>query len=430
LGLPDNEKLTLQQTTRQRYASDLKAAYGNYVDMTRFLQMIFNETIYMQIYESPEDYLSNLVEVIRQTPKLTIANYTAWKVIEHFDRAGVVEKPLTEKQCVKQVIKYFPQHMESMFQRHSSNMQKINELQSVWADIKRLFRDDLLNSPKLNWIQNETRQKAIQKLDAMELVIQSYNNKYLDDYIIGLDVQSNKYFDNLLKVIHLQTHNNLAQLFEKPHNSILETKIPTYEISENKIHIPTTFLLDRFFWDQAYPNALKYSTIGVLLAQQMLRGFDAEGREHDKYGYRRNWWDAVSSYGFDDRTKCFEKQYSSYKYQDKDINDPQLTATAVTDNGALSLAYRAYQKWFKNSIDVNLNEKEVLPKLNLTNNQLFFVSYAQLWCADYHESIQEFDHLPERVRVIGALANLNDFPKEFQCELGNKMNPADKCFIF
>lgn len=52
-----------------------------------------------------------------------------------------------------------------------------------------------------------------------------------------------------------------------------------------------------------------------------------------------------------------------------------LQGENIADNGGLKQAYRAYKKYEA----THGEEKMRLPGLNLTNDQLFFLNYAQVW---------------------------------------------------
>jgi predicted metalloendopeptidase len=66
----------------------------------------------------------------------------------------------------------------------------------------------------------------------------------------------------------------------------------------------------------------------------------------------------------------------------------------------------------------------------LSNDQLFFVYYAQSWCID-KDKISEFDpHSPPRARVVGAIMNSGAFARSFNCPVGSRMNPTNKCAIW
>ena len=61
-----------------------------------------------------------------------------------------------------------------------------------------------------------------------------------------------------------------------------------------------------------------------------------------------------------------------------------------------------------------------LPGLDLTAKQLFFVSFATVWCearrpASAHQQLLTDPHSPGRYRTIGTLQNSPDFAREFGC---------------
>ncbi|XP_030369327.1 uncharacterized protein LOC115620290 [Scaptodrosophila lebanonensis] len=427
-GLPHNPSLTLDQTTRERSVAVLKEAYGSYVDISRYLNLIFNDTLYVELYETPDDYLSNLVNVIKLTPKLQLANYTIWRALEFFDGARVPHHEQPDTWCVHQVQEFFPHQLESLFHRNYNSMQMINEVQSTWADIKRVFREALQASEELHWLTLETRQKAIVKLEAMELQFRGHHERELIQEVHGLSLRPDQFYTNFLNVLQWRTNKQLSKLLMAPELEDAVYKLPHYELTTNKIQIPITFLQARFFWDPAYPNALKYGTLGVLLAQQMLRGFDGLGRRYDRHGYQNNWWDRDSENAYSRRAQCFEEQYETFvEFQKRLVRDTNMLSRAVADNGALNIGYRAYQKWFKNSAETaHAYHRETLPLLDYSHNQLFYLAYAQLWCSDYPDSLEIFDYLPEEVRVNAALSNTQEFSNIYSCSSDNKLNKRHK----
>lgn len=94
----------------------------------------------------------------------------------------------------------------------------------------------------------------------------------------------------------------------------------------------------------------------------------------------------------------------------------------------------AYKKWL-NSQDPETLKQETLPSLNLTNTQLFFLNFAQVWCGDIRREasknkLKTAVHSPGRFRVIGTVTNFDEFSKEFNCAVGSPMNPKKKCKVW
>lgn len=58
------------------------------------------------------------------------------------------------------------------------------------------------------------------------------------------------------------------------------------------------------------PNYVNYATMGNIIGHETVHGFDSQGRQHDKFGNRVNWWDNETSKKFEDMADCLKKQYS------------------------------------------------------------------------------------------------------------------------
>ena len=55
-----------------------------------------------------------------------------------------------------------------------------------------------------------------------------------------------------------------------------------------------------------------------------------------------------------------------------------------------------------------------------------------MWCAHMDHGVLENDiaHSPPSIRVVGSLANFDKFADAFNCSLGSRMNPAEKCILW
>jgi predicted metalloendopeptidase len=112
-----------------------------------------------------------------------------------------------------------------------------------------------------------------------------------------------------------------------------------------------------------------------------------------------------------------------------------LTGENIADGGGINQSYRAYKRWLEAQTDPKVLKNEVLPELNLTMKQLFFLNFGQVWCGEIRteankNKMKTAVHSPGRFRVIGALSNFEDFSKEFNCPVGSPMNPKAKCKVW
>mmetsp|Transcript_41428 Transcript_41428/g.104460 ORF Transcript_41428/g.104460 Transcript_41428/m.104460 type:complete len:109 (+) Transcript_41428:147-473(+) len=75
------------------------------------------------------------------------------------------------------------------------------------------------------------------------------------------------------------------------------------------------------------------------------------------------------------------------------------------------------------------------PTSCLTDQQLFFVAYAQGWCAkettNEERILQATDpHSPPQFRVQGPLQNFPTFAQTFECPVGSTYNPTSRCEVW
>ena len=57
-----------------------------------------------------------------------------------------------------------------------------------------------------------------------------------------------------------------------------------------------------------------------------------------------------------------------------------------------------------------------------------------MWCQniDKHSAKSELDdvHSPPHARLVLPLANFDEFAKTYNCPVGSRMNPKDKCIVW
>lgn len=68
-------------------------------------------------------------------------------------------------------------------------------------------------------------------------------------------------------------------------------------------------------------------------------GSFSSGREYDKEGNLRPWWQNESLAAFQNHTACMEEQYSQYRVNGEKLNGRQTLGENIADNGGLKAAY-------------------------------------------------------------------------------------------
>ncbi|EDW98377.1 neprilysin-1 [Drosophila yakuba] len=426
---------TLQESLSLYTVADLQEKYSDHLNFTEFLALILGEeNIPESLYIYDEEYLDNALLVMRSTPLATQANYVMWKLLEDF---LVDAKPNDMvKWCTESTKKYFGKLAEHAVYKRYRSQDVESEVHKIWNQIKGIFRQRLLGD-KLDWISNATRTLAIGKLERMQMNINSQDDEDFENLYGEVSIDRLNYVPNVQQLLIAKGKNTVARI-NQPANSVDATDLlgftPAYNIQENNISIPVALLQPRYFWGDQYPEALKYSTLGYLLAHEMLHGFDDDGRQYDASGNLAPWWDSKSRYEFEERRKCFQAQYHQYKYGGSKLPERKDQSENIADSGGLKLAYAAYEQWLGQQSEEVL-QRETMDGLPFNSRQLFFLGYAQLMCDDVQFLFQPWvtrsdNHAPSKYRVIGPLSNFQEFPWVFNCSQSAPMDPEYKCAIY
>ena len=174
----------------------------------------------------------------------------------------------------------------------------------------------------------------------------------------------------------------------------------------------------------------------MVMGHEMIHGFDNNGRQFDKEGVRREWWDPSVIQAFRSKTQCLISEYDGIVVQGTHVNGTFTLGENIADNGGLHMAYLALQ-WYKELL-ANQSLFDPVP-INtvapLTSDQLFYWANAQTWCTKATDAaiatqIRTDVHSPGEARVEGPIYNQEGFAKAFNCPVGSRMNPAVKCDLY
>ena len=135
-----------------------------------------------------------------------------------------------------------------------------------------------------------------------------------------------------------------------------------------------------------------------------------------------------------ERTKCFIDQYSNYSLKvGKEllhVHGLHTLGENIADNGGVRQAYRAYQQYERDH-----GPEPVLPSLGYSQRQLFWLSFASLWCSVYRPEVLKLRldndyYSPEVFRVNGPVSNMVEFARDWNCPAGSAMAPVKRCSVW
>lgn len=280
---------------------------------------------------------------------------------------------------------------------------------------------------QLDWMDATTRQRAQAKLKAMAYLI-GYPNKWKDyDFPVG-----DAYAANVLDAEAWKLRDDLSQIGEPVDREKWEMSPPTvnayYHPSKNHMVFPAGILQPPFYSVHA-GVAVNLGAMGMVVGHELTHGFDDEGSQFDKDGNLRDWWEPPVQQTFKGKTACVSKQYSGYEVLPGIKINGQLTlGENIADMGGLKLAFAAYRALRK-------DRQEQIVADGYTEDQQFFISNGQIWCAKYREEAARSQvindpHSAPRFRVNGPLSNLPEFARAFECKAGAPMNPEQRCSVW
>eukprot|EP00592_Proboscia_alata_P016135 CAMPEP_0194398194 /NCGR_PEP_ID=MMETSP0174-20130528/125967_1 /TAXON_ID=216777 /ORGANISM="Proboscia alata, Strain PI-D3" /LENGTH=659 /DNA_ID=CAMNT_0039194465 /DNA_START=3057 /DNA_END=5034 /DNA_ORIENTATION=+ len=401
------------------------------------------------IVPSPQ-YLLSLDELLRTTSAGTLLDFLQWKALSAFSSHlsteyqnanfqfrkvvyGIKTQSPRWKKCVGLSDGVLGYALGSMFAHETFSEDSKEVAETMIDDITQAFNTNLED---IDWMDDDTRQAAKEKANAVTRKIGYPTNLYHDDdlnaYYQYLEINRHDYIDNIRHSQLFDIRNNYNDFNTLVDKSEWEMTPPTvnayYNPPNNEIVFPAGILQPPFY-NQAYPSSMNYGGIGVVIGHELTHGFDDQGSQYDLYGNLNPWWTPSVEEAFEDQTRCISEQYSAYQVDGTNVNGNLTLGENIADNGGLRNSYAAYKT-------ASTSKQQTLPGLDhLTSNQLFFVGFATVWCGSSRpEEAQRLlltdPHSPGNYRVIGTVSNSDDFAREFQCPVGSPMNPEQKCRVW
>ncbi|XP_001602853.1 neprilysin-1 [Nasonia vitripennis] len=438
-------KLTLREL--QREVPQLR--WRLYLE--KFLVSPINDEEPLVAYAMP--YFVQMGQIVEKTPRRTLHNYILWRLvmsimphmIDDYQQKriefrkillGILSERVRWSRCVEWTNKKLGMAVGALFIRENFNHESKETALEMIHTLREAFNELLAEN---YWMDDETRAVAKNKADSMNERI-GYP-EFLKDPVelsneyIMLNITEDRFLENIFAVLKYDAYHNLQKLRQPVDKDKWSTEPAVvnafYNPNKNDIVFPAG-ILQPLFYSQHFPKSLNYGGIGVVIGHEITHGFDDKGRQFDKDGNMMQWWNNATIRAFREQAQCIVDQYSRYKVQEVDqyVNGRMTQGENIADNGGLKQSFRAYKKWVATH-----GEEPLLPGVNLTHDQLFFLNYAQIWCGsmrpeDALTKIRSSVHSPGPVRVLGPLSNSEDFARAYNCPKGSPMNPTRKCNVW
>ena len=352
-----------------------------------------------------------------QTGALSDDFYTAsWEFFSH-QMAGAQEQQPRWKRAMSvpnsllgeavgqmYVERYFPE---------SSKQMMIELVENLRNSLGQHIRD-------LEWMSQETKEKALEKLAAFTVKI-GYPDKWKDYSSLDINPE-NTYYENLRNASAWYVKDNLSKLGQPTDKTewgmTPQTVNAYYNPTTNEICFPAGILQKPFF-DPNADEPVNYGGIGVVIGHEMSHGFDDQGSMFDATGNMVNWWTAEDKAKFDALGDKLVAQFDEVEILPGVHGNGRYTlGENIGDHGGLSIAYTAMEN--------AMAGKPVKLIDGFTPAQRFYLSYGAIWAQNITDEekarLTNMDvHSLAKNRVNVSIRNFQTFFDAFDIKEGDPM---------
>ena len=311
----------------------------------------------------------------------------------------VVELPSLEVRAQMLVTNLLSESFSKLYAEKLVTPKVKADVTNMVKEIRAKYSERIL---ALSWMSEETKEKALEKLDAMKTYV-----AYPDDYTQGRDfeVVAKEDGGNLIDIYMAYSEAENAHMYDlitKPYELNLWDGVPTYTVNafysstENALIVPAGILQEPFYSSDA-KSEVNLGAIGAIIAHEISHAFDNNGAQFDKDGTLRNWWTEADYEAFQIMTDAVANALSEIVFVGENtVNGVLCTGETVADLGAMACV-----------IDVASAAEDA-------DLALVYEAWARIWASRMSPDVANYllaidVHAPNKVRVNFTISQLNSF---------------------
>ena len=381
----------------------------------------------------PELYTEENVALLRDWMTLkaalsmgTLLDRETYKQVEAISNTvmGVTGETSEDDNALQSVLGMLPVPMDNLYIQAYCTQQQRQDMLDIIEDVVAYYRTML---ESVDWLSDETREKAIEKLDNMRV-----NAVYPDELgdWSALDFAGIEDGGSLLAanaavqdyVLSLQSDKiDTAVDKDKWDQLTMQTAQVNafYNPQNNSINIMAGILSGEIYnEDMSYEQ--KLGAIGTVIGHEISHAFDTNGSQFDKDGAISNWWTDEDYAAFQARAAKLAAWYDGFiPWDGANYSGQQVQTEAIADMGGMKclLAIAAQQDNF--------------------DYDAFFRQYATVWRMQalpaYLVTLVAQDTHPMRyLRVNATLAQFDEFIDFYGIQPGDGMYvaPEDRVAVW
>lgn len=309
---------------------------------------------------------------------------------------------------------------EIYIQKYFSDKTKEN-VEEITKEIIKTYEKRI---DKLDWMSNETKTKAKEKLDKLGVQI-GYPDKW-EDYS-KLEIRSfeegGSLLENVINIAEFEENKQIEKINKTvDKNEFLcppQTINAFYNPTTNTITVPAG-ILQKPFYDESGNKEKILGGIGAVIGHEISHAFDNTGSQFDGDGNFNNWWTDEDYKKFEEKTNKVREFYNNVKLGNgENVNGSLTVGENIADIGGMACVL------------------DILKDTPNADYKSFFETNANIWreiCTKEYEELklQNDVHSPNKVRVNAVLPQFDEFYNTYGVKEGDKMyvKPEDRLQIW
>ena len=332
----------------------------------------------------------------------TYAEYTTENYETIFTKLNknLLGKEYTREETAYDLIKQiYPNEISKNYNNKYLSDDTKNYISNLTNEIIKEY-EDMINT---SWMDNETKSKAVTKLNNIKINI---GTSYIKDLSSYYDFDSNisivKNIINLNKVVR-------AASYEMLDTTTTTNALPDYtfnayyDVTSNSINILTGSTKVIKDINNKYENL---GSIGFIIAHEISHAFDNNGSKFDENGLLSNWYTTSSQEKYQEIQNKVIDYYNNYEIiHNVSNNGTRTIGENIADLGAMECITNIL-------IKNNANKKDY---------QTTYESFAKVWANNYSKSTKVLQslidtHSPNEIRVNGVLSSTKKFYETYKID--------------
>lgn len=332
----------------------------------------------------------------------TYAEYTTENYETIFTKLNknLLGKEYTREETAYDLIKQiYPNEISKNYNNKYLSDDTKNYISNLTNEIIKEY-EDMINT---SWMDNETKSKAVTKLNNIKINI---GTNYIKDFSSYYDFDSNislvKNIINLNKVVR-------AASYEMLDTTTTTNALPDYtfnayyDVTSNSINILTGGTKVIKDINNKYENI---GSIGFIIAHEISHAFDNNGSKFDENGFLSNWYTTSSQEKYQKIQNKVIDYYNNYEIiHNVSNNGTRTIGENIADLGAMECITNIL-------IKNNANKKDY---------QTTYESFAKVWANNYSKSTKVLQslidtHSPNEIRVNGVLSSTKKFYETYKID--------------